>query len=68
MSVVRLHIRDCRDCGYCVVGVKRRFHELGLDFHRLLREGIPVDELAGVEDAQLQRAIARAEDRANGKG
>lgn len=63
MSDAFLTIRDCRSCGFCVKGVKIKCPELGIDFKRLVKEGIPVSELEQIEDHHLQVALEKARER-----
>lgn len=57
---------DCRAAGYCARGVVARFVQLGYSKHQIIREGIPIEELAKVDDAQIHRAIEQAEKRLRG--
>lgn len=50
-------LADCREAGYCGRGVREKFDLLGLDFRRLVKEGIPVEELRHIDDAQVQRLV-----------
>lgn len=53
-------INDCRAAGYCASGIRRHARLLGLDFHRIVREGIPISEVEHLEDQAVQRIIATA--------
>lgn len=53
----RMTLADCREAGYCGRGVREKFDLLGLDFRRLVKEGIPVEELRHIDDAQIQRLV-----------
>ncbi len=66
---VRVTIGDVRAAGFCLSGVRRHCAVLGLDFRRLVREGIPAAEVEGVDDELVRRAveIARAREE-NGNG
>lgn len=59
----RFTIHDCRSCGFCVSGVRRKAPEIGFDFRRLIREGIPISEVEHIQDQQLQKVHAAARDR-----
>ena len=59
----RLTVQDCRDCGYCVKGIREHCSLLGVDFRRMVREGIPLTEIEGLDDAIAQKCIARARER-----
>lgn len=63
MSQPVLTIQDCRSCGFCVKGVKSKCPEIGIDFKRLVKEGIPVAELEHIEDHHLQAALEKARER-----
>lgn len=65
MTVVT--INHCREAGWCVAGIRRYCADNGLDFRRLVREGLPVEEVEGRECALIGRAIEIAKkERANG--
>ena len=60
----RVTINDCRAAGYCIVnGVKPKCAALGLDFRKLVREGLPLSSVESIEDAQVQRIVAVAKNR-----
>lgn len=64
----RLTIHDCRDVGFCVKGVKRACDLHGQDFKKLVREGLPLEEMDKLDDISVRRACDRARERiANGK-
>lgn len=51
-------IADCRAAGYCIRnGVRPKCEALGLDFRTLVREGLPLSAVEGIEDSQVQRII-----------
>jgi hypothetical protein len=56
-------INDCRAAGYCVTGIRDHCALIGVDFRRLVREGIPLEELAGLEDQIVLRCIGKAKER-----
>lgn len=59
----RVTISDVRQAGYCVKGIREHCKRVGVDFKRLVREGIPISEVEGLDDAMAQRIIARAKER-----
>lgn len=66
MTVVRLS--DCVDAGYCVKGARAHCKLLGLDFRRLARVGIPLEELEHFDDEIVTRCIEKAKDRETKNG
>lgn len=56
----RVTITDCRKAGFCVSGLRQHCATLGLDFRRLVKEGLPISEIEGIDDANVQRCIAVA--------
>lgn len=50
-------IAHCRKAGYCVKGVKSHCLTLGLDFRKLVKGGIPIKEVEGIEDAAVRRIV-----------
>ena len=49
---------DIRAAGYCLhIGARRWCSQHGIDFTRLMREGIPVEDVEHIDDAMLQRVI-----------
>ena len=64
MSDERLTAQDCLDVGFCLRrGVKPACELHGVDFKRLVREGIPLAELAELKDVNVDRAVRRARER-----
>lgn len=59
----RLNLADCRAAGYCVRGTKRRCADLGVDFRKLMGEGVPFEELEPLGDGDVNRCISFARDR-----
>lgn len=63
---------DARACGFCAAGVISRLVQLGFPKWQILKGGIPIEQLAEVDDAQVQRAIEvarkRIEEEKNGQG
>jgi hypothetical protein len=57
--------QDVRAAGFCLnQGARRWCVRHGVDFRRLMREGIPAAELAHIDDALLRKVIEAAK---NGK-
>ena len=55
---MRITADDIRAAGYCLhTGARRWCAQHGVDFRRLMREGIPVAELAHIDDAMLRRIL-----------
>jgi hypothetical protein len=49
---------DVRAAGYCLhIGARRWCSRHGVDFRRLMREGIPVAELGHINDVMLSRIL-----------
>ena len=60
----KLTLVDCRKAGFCASGVRRRCHDLGYDPKLMFKSGgIPLSEFVGVDDSQLEIAIANAQAR-----
>lgn len=59
----RVMIGDSRAAGYCVKGIRAHCNLLGLDFRRLVKEGLPISELEHIDDAAVQKSIAKAKER-----
>lgn len=58
MSDERVTAEDIRAAGYCIhIGARRWCAHHGVDFRRLMTEGIPVDEIAGIDDALVQNVL-----------
>lgn len=55
----RVTMDSLREAGHCAPGIRRFFKDHDLDLRRLVREGIPVSELEHIQDANMQRVIAR---------
>lgn len=56
----RLTVEDCRDIDFCVPGIRRRCKELNLDFRDFVKNGLPLEEMERLDDAQISRACAVA--------
>lgn len=59
----RLYARDALKAGFCRRGVKAKCERLGVDFQKLRKEGIPMEEARAVDDAQIAAAVKIAEAR-----
>lgn len=53
------HIRRARELhgGYCARGIKVWCERHGIDFRRLLQEGLPCAELEHIDDAFLNKVV-----------
>lgn len=60
-------INHCRKAGWCVSGVRRFCAQNNLDFRRLVREGVPVEEVEGIDCALIAKAVEIAK-KENGNG
>lgn len=49
----RITMDHIREANFCVAGLKPWCAENGVDLRKLVREGIPLDELNHVDDAHL---------------
>jgi hypothetical protein len=58
---MKLHPRHGASIGLCVQGQRRFCEANGIDFRRFIKDGIPLDELRGIDDLNLKKAIAVAE-------
>lgn len=64
MSNDVLTIGDIRKAGYCVrKGAKAKCDALGLDFKRLIREGLPLEEMRAIDDLHVQTSVKQADAR-----
>ena len=63
MTHRRVTVNDCRSVGFCVKGVKAHCDLLGLDFRRLVKEGLPFEELEHYDDLAVRRSIEAAQKR-----
>lgn len=64
MSELRVTMRDVRESGLCVRGVRRWFDSKGLDFRDFLANGMPVSQAEALNDGFVNRAIECARARA----
>lgn len=53
----RVTMQDIRAEGYCLPGLRSFCDAHGIDLRQLVREGVPVAELSGIEDANLQKIL-----------
>ncbi len=58
--MTRITKQDALDAGLCSRGQSRFFRSHGLDFRAFWRDGITTEELVGIEDLNMNRAIAIA--------
>ncbi len=56
-------VQDGLKIGLCLRGQRQFCRAHGIDFRELADHGIPVERLTGIEDAQMARMIAEAEQR-----
>jgi len=56
----RVTVDDCRTSRFCLRGVRSHCSALGLDFRRLVREGLPVSELDGIDDELVRQCVRNA--------
>lgn len=56
-------VNHIRGAGYCVVGLKQFCHANNIDFKRLVREGIPEEELLKMNDEMVNDVVERAHGR-----
>lgn len=61
-------LADGLAAGYCGRGVLQAAREVGLDWRKLTREGIPLEEWRQIEDAQFTRVGDVAEAREDRDG
>jgi len=60
----KLTIQDCRDVGFCIFpGVKAACAKHNIDFRDFVKNGTPLTELEGLDDANVKRAVERAKER-----
>ena len=59
MSEDLVTIADVRKAGYCVRGAREACRLRGIDFTKLVKSGIPVDELKDMDDAAIQHILRR---------
>jgi len=59
--VTRVYPIHLRRCGYCLSGVRRFCARHQLDFRRLVRHGLPIDEVRATGDAMANTVADEAE-------
>ena len=65
----KLTIQDCRDAGFCIhPGVKEACRKYNIDFRKLVKEGIPLEQVENLPDANVKRAVGIAEKRIKKNG
>lgn len=52
-----LTMQDLRRAGHCANGIRLFFAQHNLDLGKLVREGIPTEELEHIDDVNLQEVI-----------
>lgn len=55
-----LRTEDCLEVGFCVRGQMRFCRQHNIDFRQFKTDGIRIEDMAGIEDANLKRAIDKA--------
>jgi hypothetical protein len=61
--IARITLQDMRSLKYCAKGSRQFFTRHNLDWSRFVSDGIPVDEIAHIEDGMLRRLIEKAKQR-----
>lgn len=64
----RVKVEHMRRAGWCLSGVRRWCRANEIDFARLVREGVPVEEVEHRQDALIQRAVRLAKESEDGQG
>ena len=59
--MIRVQLHHARALHYCNKGMRAFCERHGLDFNKFRKEGLPVDELAHIDDAMLNALIERAQ-------
>ena len=54
---MRIYIKDLVELKYCIRGTKEFCKRYNLDFRKLVREGINVEEIKDINDAMLFNVI-----------
>lgn len=54
---MKIYIKDLVACNYCIKGIKEFCKRHNLDFRKLVREGINVEEIKDIDDAMLFNII-----------
>lgn len=57
-------VSDAQKAGFCGPGIYTVVKALGGDMRRFMRDGYPVSEVEGIDDANVQRAVQAARVRA----
>lgn len=66
MDEVRITMNDLRRAGHCASGIKAFFSRHDVSLRKLAREGVTLEEVAHIKDANLDRVIEMAKERTNG--
>ncbi len=64
----KITIGDCRAAGYCVKGVRNHCDLLGLDFRKLVKEGLLISDVEHINDSAVQRSLEKARERISKRG
>ena len=64
----KLTIQDCRDAGFCISGVREACKRHNQDFRRLVKYGLPLEDLQHLDDLPVKRAISVAKARIEKNG
>lgn len=65
---MKLKLEDGVKIGLCAKGQRRFCKAIGIDFREFARDGIDVEKVQGIDDANLKRALAAAKLREAGHG
>jgi hypothetical protein len=65
--MVVVTVADCMAAGLCVSGQRRVCRELGIDYRKLVTEGISSEGWENVDNLHVQRIIRVAEERERGR-
>lgn len=61
----RITISDIRKAGHCAAGARRWFNAHGLDFRRVLNEGVEAETLLATGDQLALDVVTHKRNRAN---
>lgn len=65
MNEIRVTINDVRMAGYCGSGLREFCDAHGINLPKLIREGLPVEELEKIEDARIHNVLEQTYARVN---
>lgn len=60
MDGVRVRTKHARKCGFCSSGIKAHCERHGLDFRRFVLEGLPAEELEGIDNHYIRMMVKEA--------